>query len=89
MSRPSDSPQNLTLYDALRTLLGIDTTVTTESYLAEASKVIVEAIGADALDILLYDQSSDSLIAISGPNSTVSRLQESIGLDRLALKDGD
>jgi DNA-binding CsgD family transcriptional regulator len=78
----------MTLYDALRTLLAIDTTVTVETYLAQASVVIVEAIGADALDILLYDQSSASLIATSGQNSTVSRLQESIGLDRLALKDG-
>jgi DNA-binding CsgD family transcriptional regulator len=78
----------MTLYDALRTLLGIHTAVTVESYLAEASVVILEAMGADALDIFVYDESSASLVAISGPNLTVSRLQESIGVDRLTLKDG-
>jgi DNA-binding CsgD family transcriptional regulator len=82
-SRPSRNR-----YAALRALVHVDPIAPLQTMFDTASAIVVEAIGADALDTLLYDAPSESLIAVRAPRSQMARLERTIGVDRLPLRDG-
>ncbi len=75
-------------YAALCALAQVDPTAPLQTVFDAASALIVEAVGAAALDIFLYDASSESLIAVRAPRSPMARLERTIGVDRLPLPDG-
>ncbi len=75
-------------YAALCALAQVDPTAPLQTVFDAASAIIVKAVGADALDIFLYDASSESLIAVRAPRSPMGRLERAIGVDRLPLPDG-
>jgi len=76
------------LFAALRALVRLDSTAPRQTVFDAASAIIAEAVGADALDIFLYDASSESLIPVRAPRSPMGRLERTIGVDRLPLRDG-
>ena len=56
--------------------------------LTEASNLVGEALGADKVDVLLYEAASDSLVAMGTSETEMGRRQHALGLDRLPLANG-
>src|SRR3954453_16189326 len=69
-------------YAALCALAQVDPTAPLQTVFDAVSAIIVEAVGADALDIFLYDASSESLIAVRSPRSPMARMGRAVGIAR-------
>jgi DNA-binding CsgD family transcriptional regulator len=50
--------------------------------LDQASSLVAEAVGADKVDVFLYQADSDSLVALGTSDTPLGRLQHELGLDR-------
>ncbi len=56
--------------------------------LSEANTFIADALGADKVDVLLYDPAIDSLVATGASQTPMSQHQFQLGLDRMQLSNG-
>src|SRR5919199_3960786 len=53
--------------------------------LDQASDLVAEALGADKVDVFLYEQDKDSLQAVGTSGTPMGRRQHELGLDRCPL----
>jgi two-component system, OmpR family, sensor kinase len=53
--------------------------------LDQASTLISEALGADKVDVFLYEAATNSLVALGTSDTPMGRRQQALGLDRLPL----
>src|SRR3712207_6872555 len=53
--------------------------------LTEAASLVSEVLGADKVDVFLYQADIDSLVAIGTSDTPMGRRQHELGLDRLQL----
>lgn len=79
--------QRAQLLATLTQLLALPAT-TVRGAVVAACDCVAEALGADKVDGFLHEAGSDSLVAVGTSDSPMSRLQRSIGLDRLPLVQG-
>ncbi len=56
--------------------------------LDEAAIPVLEAVGAEKIDVFLYQSASDTLVAMGTSNTPVARRQKELGLDRQPLANG-
>jgi two-component system OmpR family sensor kinase len=57
--------------------------------LTQSADRVSSAFRAEKVDAFLYEQASQSLVAIGTSQTELARLQKSVGLDRLALANAD
>jgi DNA-binding CsgD family transcriptional regulator len=72
------------LLSTLERLLAIDATEL-EPALAEAAQIVAEVLGADKVDVFLYEAASESLVARGTSNTLMGRREHEIGMNRLPL----
>jgi two-component system, OmpR family, sensor kinase len=72
------------LLGTLEQLLAIDATEL-ESALQQAAQVVCEVLGADKVDVFVYEPASESLVARGTSATPMGRRQHKIGMDRLPL----
>jgi len=88
MERKDDAGQgNERLLTMLERLLEIDATEI-RAALFEMSQLLAHAFGADKVDIVLYDASIDSLVAMGTSDTPLGRKQRTLGLDRMPIANG-
>ncbi len=75
------------LLTTLEGLLAIQATEV-RSALDQASDLVATTLGADKVDVFLYDASIDTLVALGTSNTPMGRKQQKLGLDRLPLSNG-
>lgn len=85
--RPMNERQRDQLLATLTQLLALPAT-TVRGAVAAACDCVAEALAADKVDGFLLDPGSESLVAVGTNDSPMSRLQRSIGLDRMQLVQG-
>jgi DNA-binding CsgD family transcriptional regulator len=56
--------------------------------LDEAAMPVLNALGADKIDVFLYQPESDSLVAMGASDTPLAHRQRQLGLDRLAIANG-
>jgi signal transduction histidine kinase len=84
---PDTSVRHERLLTTLEGLLTIQATDVT-SALNQASDLVATTLGADKVDVFLYDARIDSLVALGTSNTPMGRQQKALGLDRLPLSNG-
>src|SRR3712207_5369906 len=72
---------------ALERLLAIQA-LSVKPALDEASTVIADAIGADKMDVFLYEPASHTLVAAGTSRTPMGEQQQALGLDRLPIANG-
>lgn len=80
-------PSTQRLLASLEQLLNIPTG-DLKSTLIQASDAIAEALGADKVDVFLYDSTRDSLNAICSSSQPLSAKQRKLGLEVLPISNG-
>ncbi|RKG56267.1 GAF domain-containing protein [Corallococcus sp. AB011P] len=53
-----------------------------------AGQLVSELLNADKVDVFLFEQSTQSLVAVGTSDTPMARLQKSLGLDRMPLANG-
>ena len=81
---PSPVGDERRLLDTLRRLLAIASPELRPA-LDQASDLVAEALGADKVDVFLYEAASDSLVAVGTSRTPMGRKQHELGLDRFPL----
>ena len=71
----------------LEQLLAIRSTELDEA-LDQVADLVASALAADKIDALLYDPTSESLVAGGTSRTPMGRKQHAIGMDRLPLANG-
>jgi DNA-binding CsgD family transcriptional regulator len=56
--------------------------------LNQASDLVAQTLGAEKVDVLLYEATNESLVAMGTSNTPMGRRQRELGLDRLPLANG-
>jgi DNA-binding CsgD family transcriptional regulator len=56
--------------------------------LDEAAMPLLETVGAEKMDVFLYEAESATLVAVGTSDTPMARLQKKLGLDRLPLANG-
>ena len=87
LPRTGDPVRHERLLTTLEGLLTIQAT-DVKSALDQASDLVATALGADKVDVFLYDASVDTLVALGTSNTPLGRKQKALGLDRLPLSNG-
>ncbi len=77
----------LALSYALQQLLEIQA-LTLKDAMDEASDLLGDAVGADKVDVFLYQPEIDSLVALGTSNTDMGRKQIRSGLDRVPIANG-
>lgn len=72
------------LLTTLEQLLAIDATELAPA-LQRAADIVSEALGADKVDVFLYEAESESLVGRATSDTPLGRKQRKIGMDRLPL----
>jgi DNA-binding CsgD family transcriptional regulator len=75
------------LLQTLQRLLAI-VTPTLRPTLNEASALVAEALGAEKVDVFLYQAGTDSLVALGISDTPLSRKEHQLGLDRFPRANG-
>ena len=75
------------LLSTLEQLLEIDSTDLKRA-LERASDLIVDAMGSDKVDAMLYDPSKDTLVAVGTSDTPMGMREREIGMDRLPVANG-
>ena len=84
MGDPVRHERLLTTLEGLLALQAMDA----KSALDQASDLVARTLGADKVDVFLYDASVDTLVALGTSNTPMGRKQKALGLDRLPLSNG-
>ncbi len=90
MATPSDPAgphRDSRLLDMLQRLLAIRAPELRPA-LTEACTLVAEVLGADKVDVFLYDPSSTSLVAMGTSDTPMGHRQHQLGLDHLPLANG-
>jgi DNA-binding CsgD family transcriptional regulator len=77
----SDDVRLLETFRRLLTTPGVELQPT----LNDASSLIAEAVNSEKVDVFLYEESSDTLVAMGTSDTPLGRKQHQLGLDRFAL----
>ncbi len=85
-SAPGDSARHARLLTTLEGLLAIQTTEV-RSALDQATDLVAKTLGANKVDVFLYDANIDTLVAMGTSNTPMGRQQHALGLDRLPLSN--
>jgi DNA-binding CsgD family transcriptional regulator len=72
------------LLTTLEQILAIDDT-DPDTTLNRAAQIVSDVLGADKVDVFLYDPARESLVARGTSNTPMGRRQREIGMDRLPL----
>jgi len=72
------------LLSTLEQLLAVDTTEL-EPALQRSAQVVCDVLGADKVDVFVYDQAKESLVARGTSATPMGRRQHEIGMDRLPV----
>ena len=75
------------LLTTLERLLEIDAT-NLKVTLDQASQMVAQALGAEKVDVFLYEAASDSLVAMGTSDTPMGRQQHATGLNRMPLANG-
>ena len=75
------------LLDTLERLLALPATEFRRA-LGAVSQVLGEVLGADMVEVFLYDPASETLVATGASTTPMARRQRHIGLDRVPLANG-
>lgn len=75
------------LHYTLQRLLGIQA-LTLKDAMNGSSDLLAEAMGADKIDLFLYEPETETLVAIGTSNTPVGRHQIRVGLDRVPIANG-
>jgi hypothetical protein len=76
-----DLSRRARLYDALARLLAIEANGLQHAE-SRASGIVMVALGADLVDLFLYEALTDHLVALGTPASALGRKQAACGFDR-------
>ena len=79
--------RNDRLLTTLEQLLAIEATEL-KSALDQASQLVADVLGADKVDVFLYEAASESLVAMGTSATPMGRRQHQIGLNRQQLANG-
>lgn len=71
----------------LEWLLGLPATEVT-STLNQVAQLVAGVLSADKVDVFLYEQASETLVALGNSDTPMGRRQQAIGMDRLPLANG-
>lgn len=85
--RVASDGMNILLHYTLQRLLEIQA-LTLKDALNEASDLLAEAMGADKIDIFMYEEEIQTLVALGTSNSPLGRQQVRVGLDRVPIANG-
>lgn len=83
-SGESKAQASIALLYMLERLMSIDAT-TLRAALNAASDLMAEAMGAEKVDVFLYEPRSESLVALGTSNTPTGRRQHQLGLNRMPL----
>ncbi len=81
-----DSARHARLLTTLQGLLSIQA-MEAGSALSQATDLVATTLGADKVDVFLYDANIDTLVAYGTSNTPMGREQKALGLDRLPLSN--
>jgi DNA-binding CsgD family transcriptional regulator len=81
---PAPASSEARLLETLQRLLGIASPELRPA-LDQASDLVAEVLGADKVDVFLYEQDTDSLVAVGTSYTPMGRRQHELGLDRFPL----
>jgi PAS domain S-box-containing protein len=81
------TPKPDRLLTTLQRLLELSTTDMAET-LHKTSQLVTQALGAEKVDVFLYDPESRSLVAVGTSVTPMGNKEKAIGLDRLPLASG-
>src|SRR5689334_8185881 len=84
---PNNAPKHETLLVTLQRLLELPTTNIRET-LHESAQLVAAALHAEKVDLLLYDPSSESLIAYGTSETPLGHKEQVLGLDQLPIAQG-
>jgi signal transduction histidine kinase/transcriptional regulator with XRE-family HTH domain len=71
----------------LQRLLGIQA-LNLKDAMNQASDLLAQAMGADKIDLFLYDPETATLVALGTSNTPLGRKQSRVGLDRVPIANG-
>src|SRR5687768_3083833 len=74
-------------FDTIVRLLGIASPELRPA-LDQVSDLVSEALGADKVDVFLFEVASESLVAMGTSDTPMGRRQHQLGLDRFPLANG-
>lgn len=84
----SESDQDtMALLYALERLLSIDA-LSLKDALGQVADMVAGVMGADKVDAMMYDPTSDSLVALGSSNTPMGRREVQIGMDRIPIANG-
>lgn len=83
----SATPKPDRLLTTLQRLLELSTTEMAET-LYKTSQLVTQALGAEKVDVFLYDPESRSLVAVGTSATPMGNKEKALGLDRLPLASG-
>jgi len=75
------------LLATLQRLLELSAVTVTET-MQQVAQLVAQALGADKVDIFLYDSEHDCLTALGVSTTAMGAKEKAIGLDRLPLEQG-
>ena len=80
-------PQDARRVRLLESLLAVDA-IGLDEAMTEAAQRLAEVLEADKVDVLLYDEATDALVAVGTSRTPMGRREHELGLDRLPLAEG-
>ncbi len=80
---PARRERRLTTLEGLLAIQAMDV----RSALDQASDLVATALGADKVDVFLYEARIDTLVALGTSDTPMGRKQHALGLDRLPLSN--
>lgn len=81
------TPKREGLLETLQHLLELSATSVAET-LHQTAQLVTQALGAEKVDVFLYDPGTESLIAFGTSLTPMGNKEKAIGLDRLLLANG-
>src|SRR5215212_749217 len=84
LRHPSPASDEARLLETLQRLLAI-ASPELQPALDQASDLVAEALGADKVDVFLYEAASDTLVALGTSRTPMGKKQHELGLDRMPL----
>jgi DNA-binding CsgD family transcriptional regulator len=87
-TNPTDQPnRDQWLLAVLKRLLALEPGDLSAA-MTEAAHQVAEVLGADKVDVFLYAQGEDALVAEGTSDTPMGRRQHEVGLDRLSIANG-
>src|SRR5918911_270261 len=85
--RPEHSNDAAGRLRALEQLLALEATAPRPA-MQQAAQLLAEVLGADKVDVFLYEADAEALVAIGTSNTPLGRKEHELGLDRLPPAHG-